>query len=88
MDELKSTGWCMPSEAAINTHSLPVGRVPQDCGGPHKWEKFAVPDNQCGCSHCGNELRTWIECRNCMMRQDTYVMTDETRAIWEAAPWG
>lgn len=88
MDELRSYGWCAPSEALLDVYSTPPVNVPQDCGGPHEWEKFSAMDNQCGCSHCGTERWYWMECANCMATWNVDVMTDETRAIFEAAPWG
>ena len=87
MDELKTPGWCMPSEDLYKIQA--TGReYPQTCTGPHQWEKFSVMDNQCGCSHCGTERRYWMECANCMAVWNVDVMTEETRAIFEAAPWG
>lgn len=72
----------------LKTGTTPEIIYPDDCGRPHQWEKFTVADNQCQCPHCGNGFEAWMECANCMTRQNCDVMTDETRAIWDAAPWG
>ena len=90
-DEVFGLRWSDYTEvqgpAGLSTEEVLV-RVRDDCGGPHVWEKFSVMDNQCGCSHCGTERWYWMECANCMATWSVDVMTEETRAIFEAAPWG
>lgn len=59
---------------------------PDDCRGPHEWEKFTVRDNQCGCGLCGNGLRYWMECANCLVTWD--IDPERDKEAWENAPWG
>ena len=70
----------------MKVQTTPEIIYPDDCGGPHEWEKY-MSNSGCQCSQCEDFLY-WMECANCMMRWNTDVMTAETRAIWDAAPWG
>lgn len=87
MDELKTFGWCAPSEALLDVYNIPNTPVPPACTGPHRWEKFSVADSACDCGLCGSERRYWLECADCY--ESWYEDgTDLFAEVLNAAQWG
>lgn len=73
--------------AWMKAQTTPEIIYPDDCGGPHVWERFSVADSQCDCGLCEAPPRRWMECANCMKSIDPDTEED-FEEIWEPAPWG
>lgn len=84
---LKAAAWAAPSESLYKLFQLPMPDLiyPDDCGQPHKWERMAINESQCGCLHCGSGINRWLECSECIVT--LHEEDPQFEDLWERAPW-